>query len=472
MSYTNENTILQTLSAKSGAGQDVLVEELIALTTKYPAFGTAKYLLAKKARQQKHAGFKAFAQDAVIYFAQPFWFHFKLNEETYFPGETLTTQNINNLNNGAPQGDAAPAVVDEAAAETTIAEEALATAPVYEQTVLAQQPQAADETVIAEEALVAALLEADAAADEPPPAEETTIAEEALVLPPAEEETALPGEQQPAEESLALQPAEEETVVAEVPEAAEETVVAEEALLQTTVEEVAAVAEAPQPVEEIIVAEEALILPPAEDETVVAEEVVTTQPAARPVLPAEEFKPKLPVFTAEDAPDEDGEGFEDADAEREATQPLPANNRLSSMLQQQMAHFNKPVTAETPVPVENEPYHTIDYFASQGIKLSQELLQQGHISVKVKKFTYWLKQMKRIHPQPADLGIDEEDEHKVLRSAASSNKPEEVLTEAMAEVFAKQGLNDKAIELYTKLSFLNPSKSAYFAGQIEQLKEN
>jgi hypothetical protein len=214
-----------------------------------------------------------------------------------------------------------------------------------------------------------------------------------------------------------------------------------------------------------------LLQPPALEETAVTEAVAAQPPAARPALPAEEFKPKLPVFTAEDAPDEDEEAFEDADAEREATQPLPANNRLSSMLQEQLADFKKPVAADTPVPVENEPYHTIDYFASQGIKLSQELQSQDHISVKVKKFTDWLKQMKRINPQPADLGIDEEAEHKVLHSAASSNKPEEVLTEAMAEVFAKQGLNDKAIELYNKLSFLNPSKSAYFAGQIEQLKE-
>jgi hypothetical protein len=469
MSYTNEHTILQTLSTSQGTGQDVSVNELIALTAQYPAFGAAKYLLAKKAQQQKHEEFKKFAQDAVIYFAEPFWFHFKLNEETYFPEETLTTQNILHLNNGAPQGDAAPAVAEEAAAETAIAEEALATAPVYEETTVADEQQPLEEVSIAEEALVLPPAEEETALLQEQAEEETVVAEEAL-LPPAEEEVVVPEEQQPAEETLILPPAEEETAIPQEQQE-EEIIIAEEALILPPAEEETDVQEEPQPAEEIIVAEETLILPPAEEETTATEEVATTQPTARPALPAEEFKPKLPVFTAEDAPDEDGEGFEDADAEREATQPLPANNRLSSMLQEQLADFNKPVAADTPVPVENEPYHTIDYFASQGIKLSQELQSQDHISVKVKKFTDWLKQMKRINPQPADLGIDEEAEHKVLHSAASSNKPEEVLTEAMAEVFAKQGLNDKAIELYQKLSFLNPSKSAYFAGQIEQLKE-
>jgi hypothetical protein len=40
----------------------------------------------------------------------------------------------------------------------------------------------------------------------------------------------------------------------------------------------------------------------------------------------------------------------------------------------------------------------------------------------------------------------------------------------MAEVWAKQGNADKAIRVYEKLSLLNPAKSPYFAGRIEQLK--
>jgi len=40
----------------------------------------------------------------------------------------------------------------------------------------------------------------------------------------------------------------------------------------------------------------------------------------------------------------------------------------------------------------------------------------------------------------------------------------------MAEVLAKQGMREKATEMYRKLSLLEPEKSAYFATRIEQLK--
>jgi hypothetical protein len=45
-----------------------------------------------------------------------------------------------------------------------------------------------------------------------------------------------------------------------------------------------------------------------------------------------------------------------------------------------------------------------------------------------------------------------------------------VVTEAMAEVWLKQGNNGKALDIYNKLSLLNPSKKAYFAAKIENLK--
>jgi len=46
-----------------------------------------------------------------------------------------------------------------------------------------------------------------------------------------------------------------------------------------------------------------------------------------------------------------------------------------------------------------------------------------------------------------------------------------VVTEAMAEVWEKQGNAVKAQELYEKLSLLDPAKSAYFAAKIEHLKQ-
>ena len=145
------------------------------------------------------------------------------------------------------------------------------------------------------------------------------------------------------------------------------------------------------------------------------------------------------------------------------------NEKIAEVLQKQVAEFQKPVEQEKPI-ITNEPYYTIDYFASQGIKL--EDIKQAHdkFETKVKRFTDWLKQMKRINPQPTDLGTDEETEKIIENIAATSNETKEIVTEAMAEVLVKQGKTDKAIQLYIKLSFLKPDKSTYFAAKIEALK--
>ncbi len=116
-----------------------------------------------------------------------------------------------------------------------------------------------------------------------------------------------------------------------------------------------------------------------------------------------------------------------------------------------------------------EPLHTIDYFASQGIKISEEVFENDHLGKQVKSFTAWLKSMKKLHP--GQLPEQNEVIAKIIRtSAEASNQNVNVLTEAMAEVLIKQDKKEKAIEMYEKLSLINPSKSAYFAAKIESLK--
>ncbi len=158
------------------------------------------------------------------------------------------------------------------------------------------------------------------------------------------------------------------------------------------------------------------------------------------------------------------------DESHEIEQPVSemSNMKLAELLQEQASEFKQPLEASAKLPVEGEPYYTVDYFASQGIKLDTQT--QDKLGARVLRFTDWLKQMKRINPQPADLGTDTEMENRVQTIAASSNEPKEVLTEAMAEVLIQQGKIEKAIQLYIKLSFTNPDKSAYFAQKIEELK--
>jgi hypothetical protein len=119
-----------------------------------------------------------------------------------------------------------------------------------------------------------------------------------------------------------------------------------------------------------------------------------------------------------------------------------------------------------------EPYHTVDYFASQGIKMKEEEKPKDRFSQQLKSFTEWIKTMKRI--PPAEIAAQQgnaQEEKKVEQMAAHSLSDQKVVTEAMAEVWEKQGNMEKAIEVYNKLSLLDPSKNAYFAAKIDQLKK-
>lgn len=117
-----------------------------------------------------------------------------------------------------------------------------------------------------------------------------------------------------------------------------------------------------------------------------------------------------------------------------------------------------------------EPYHTIDYFASQGIRAKEEEKPKDQLSRQLKSFTEWLKAMKRLPASEIVATISTSDEKKIENMATNSISDREVVTAAMAEVWEKQGNHAKATEIYRKLSLLDPAKSAYFATKIEQLK--
>jgi hypothetical protein len=132
-----------------------------------------------------------------------------------------------------------------------------------------------------------------------------------------------------------------------------------------------------------------------------------------------------------------------------------------------------PAVAEVPAePLAFEPFHTVDYFASQGIKLSREEAGKDRFGKQLRSFTDWLKTMKRLPVEQKVLPIDKGTEEKVQHLAEDSVHQTDILTEAMAEVWMKQGKPEKALEVYNKLSLLNPSKKAYFAAKIEHLKSS
>lgn len=119
-----------------------------------------------------------------------------------------------------------------------------------------------------------------------------------------------------------------------------------------------------------------------------------------------------------------------------------------------------------------QSYHTIDYFASQGIKLKPEDFTKDKFGKQLKSFTEWLRSMKRVAPTAIQEEMDEVARRAIQQFAEHSVEGKDAETEAMAEVWAKQGNIAKAIDVYSKLSLLNPAKRAYFAARIEQLKES
>ena len=150
-------------------------------------------------------------------------------------------------------------------------------------------------------------------------------------------------------------------------------------------------------------------------------------------------------------------------------------------LQAQLANTNhlsvtdKIEKTETEIIVEKEellfePLHASDYFASQGIKLSEDALGADKLGKQLKSFTAWLKTMKKVHPDKLPP-VNKVTETAVQNQAEKSNLEEEIVTEAMAEAYILQNKQAKAIDIYNKLSLLNPAKSAYFATKIESLKK-
>jgi len=158
------------------------------------------------------------------------------------------------------------------------------------------------------------------------------------------------------------------------------------------------------------------------------------------------------------------ENQESPDTKIENEVDAPAENKSIK------THENIPLVTgnEAPGPLIFEPLHTTDYFASQGIKLTDEPVSTDKLGTQLKSFTEWLKSMKKIHTEKSAPG-DEVSDREIQQIAEHSNVNAEVVTEAMAEVLVRQHKYAKATEVYRKLSLINPSKSAYFAAKIASL---
>jgi len=342
-----------------GTLEEVPREKLEALVEEYPSFGMARYLLSRKLRAGDAAHFVEETKKTNLYFTNPFWLQWLLE-------------------NADGKNGATTARADNLSAQEIVREEEVAE-------VIAPQAEEAEETVTPEAAAV----------EEPLPFHSVAMAEEVF---------------------------QEHSFVEKVEKV--ENVDGTAAAVAALFEQPAAAAEEPAP-------------PAVIDETPALVDETPAMVAEAPAVVVE-----APAVVAEEAA------------------PLSLPEVRTEVRTEQ---------------VEEEPifqsYHTIDYFASQGIKLSLDENPTDRLGKQMKSFTEWLKVMKRIPQQDIKIVPDIVAETRIQAEAAHSIEGREVVTEAMAEVLLKQGMREKAAEVYRKLSLLNPDKSSYFATKIEQLKE-
>lgn len=181
------------------------------------------------------------------------------------------------------------------------------------------------------------------------------------------------------------------------------------------------------------------------------------EPLSQPENGAQEEEPVLPLATAVD----------DGQQQRHNEDPLRNAGAITTATASVPAASAAPPNGEV---LAFEPFHTVDYFASQGIKVLADDLTKDRLAKQMRSFTEWLKVMKRLPATEMAKSPESNAEKNVETLASHSVEESDVVTETMAEVWAKQGAREKAIETYNKLSLLNPSKKAYFAAKIENLK--
>jgi hypothetical protein len=375
------NQLVQSLFKKNSL-QECSRWELEILADKYPYFGIAQLLVSGKLKQDNDADYEKQVQKTSLYFTNPLWLDYVLNNKPLPAEPRPSDTNTNAYVEVKPTAEEPPveAVKEEPVGDTP-KEETVALEPVIH--------VAAYETALTEETIANEVVEAGTSMDTRP---EMEIVEQA--------------------DPFGLPVSHEEEINSTIEK--DETTI-----LPVAVE----IAEEPVPHEEIVKHE---------------------QPATVNGELNSETKEDIPVsVTGNDTKIND--------------------IRLSPLTQEEF-NLNAPLIFE--------PYHTVDYFASQGIKLGQEEKPKDRFGQQLKSFTQWLKTIKNIPPAEMAKELGKGGDQKVINLAEHSLDDREIVTEAMAEVWAKQGKTEKAIDIYSKLSLQNPAKSAYFAGLIEQLKQH
>lgn len=177
------------------------------------------------------------------------------------------------------------------------------------------------------------------------------------------------------------------------------------------------------------------------------------------------------------------ETYAAAAAENEPA-PVAAAHTPASPEEEPLKIFPFERQEETETTLTFQPLYTDDYFAYKKLKepeQADDLNEKG--AAEMRSFTDWLREMKQGFAQKANkdwyheqltrsyTDADPEVSETVEKMAMESiTLNEDIVSETLAEIWARQRQYQTAIQIYQKLSLLNPNKSTYFAQKIQELQ--
>jgi hypothetical protein len=438
----------------------VTTEDLEKLVEDHPYFPVAHFLLSKKLKKQNSTNFLSEVQKTALYFPNPYWLHYQLlndvpHEPIIYDGDEHASSNgehvIENEMESSPdtfisreEDNHLPQkpndTIEEHPITTEFTPEEIEAASLLAHKVLVEKDEAAagrfeTDTQVADD---------ESTLNDVPTIDDNSAITQGEVIEYARQDDA-------------------DTRPEISDEMYDEPSIKEE---EKVIEFAAAKSEEPLELEVELKPSEHLLPDHQEPATQVEEEMaaITRDVDETAIHFVEEVAAEQ---TAHDIDDTEEVPSNNENAEPEDDEHEKMFQNIKAMLDASAEEANAGVKS-TIVPI--DPYYTIDYFAAQGIKLDLEKNPQDKLGKQVKKFTQWLKHMKKLGPEDA-LAAEKPSPAEVEAQtiADASNIAREVVTEAMALVLEKQGKKDKAIQLYRKLTFLNPHKSAYFADKIDHL---
>ena len=454
--------------------EDVSRQRLESFVAEYPSFGIGHYLLSRKLQAEGADSYTEETQKTNLYFTNPFWLQLLLESPQdggaqvsippvrQRPATVVSSVEPESMDSSQPL---TPSFEPESVAPTTEPEPLT---PSVQPEIVASSIGPVKDTMdnVVEESLFAGpetvMTHAE---DDDHPQSMVSLAEAVAA---AEEPTAAEQLLQSIQEAKGLR--ESLQKMNEDPGTGKSLPITEEQMAQPITAEQATQPITTEQTQQPIKDEEA---PFVLDEDVMP--VAETQPATTTHSPAVHTAIE-PAITEVPAPETAPEAAR-TEASQESPEPAtaeatpPQSSSIATTLAAASATLTTPVAAAEQTFV-FEPYHTIDYFASQGIKLTLEENPSDQLGKQLKSFTDWLKVMRRLPQKEREIIPDRAAEQTVQTIAAHSVVGREIVTETMAEVLAKQGMPERARAVYEKLSLLNPDKRAYFATKIEQLNSH